>query len=186
MTAEKRYSMIKARHVAGPENDLGMNEELNVPDTLTKQEADFCELYVFGCDPYAGDAKRCYEDVFKESGGLTLKKARELMEREDVKLYIARLRKMANYETAELKSRLTEKLMHIIDETSTAVYTDRFCTPLSPAPLRAVAVQAIKTLMDMHPLKVAQEAKLELTGEGGAAGITFNLIAPPTQAEPEV
>lgn len=42
------------------------------------------------------------------------------MARDDVQEYINQLRAIANYETADLKARLTEKLLHIIDETSTA------------------------------------------------------------------
>lgn len=83
----------------------------------------------------------------------------------------------ANYETADLKARLTEKLLHIIDETSTAKYTDRRGTELSPAPLRSVAVQASKALMEMYPVKVAQESKVELKGNGDS-GIVFNVICP--------
>ena len=45
------------------------------------------------------------------------------MARDDVQEYINQLRAIANYETADLKARLTEKLLHIIDETSTAKYT---------------------------------------------------------------
>lgn len=68
-------------------------------------------------------------------------------------------------------------LIHIIDETSTAKYTDRRGTELSPAPLRSVAVQASKALMEMYPVKVAQESKVELKGNGDS-GIVFNVIVP--------
>ena len=101
----------------------------------------------------------------------------QLMARDDVQEYINQLRAIANYETADLKARLTEKLLHIIDETSTAKYTDRRGTELSPAPLRSVAVQASKALMEMYPVKVAQESKVELKGNGDS-GIVFNVIVP--------
>lgn len=106
------------------------------------------------------------------------------MAREDVNEYLTQLRIVANYNNADLKARLTEKLLHIIDETSTAQYTDRRGTVLSPAPLRSVAVQATKALMELHPIKVAQESKLELTGGDGNAGITFNVIVP--QEQPQI
>ena len=155
-----------------------------IPKTLSQQDIDFCELYIFGCDPYAGNARKCYEDIYKASSNTSLKAARELLAREDINSYITDLRKIANYETADLKARLTEKLLHIIDETSTAHYTDRRGTELSPAPLRSVAVQAVKALMELHPVKVAQESKLELTGENGA-GITFNVVVPQEQTDPK-
>ena len=99
------------------------------------------------------------------------------MLREDVKSFLEELRSIANYETTDLKSRLTEKLLSIIEETSTAQFKDRRGTLLSTAPLRSVAVQAAKALMEIHPIKVAQESKLELKGNGDA-GIVFNVIVP--------
>ena len=151
--------------------------ELKKPESLNKQEIDFCELFIFGCDPYAGNARKCYEDIFYDSSHTSLRKAKQLMARDDVQEYINQLRAIANYETADLKARLTEKLLHIIDETSTAKYTDRRGTELSPAPLRSVAVQASKALMEMYPVKVAQESKVELKGNGDS-GIVFNVIVP--------
>ena len=137
--------------------------ELKKPESLNKQEIDFCELFIFGCDPYAGNARKCYEDIFYDSSHTSLRKAKQLMARDDVQEYINQLRAIANYETADLKARLTEKLLHIIDETSTAKYTDRRGTELSPAPVRSVAV--------------SQESKVELKGNGDS-GIVFNVIVP--------
>lgn len=148
-----------------------------IAQTLNKQEKDFCELFIFGCDPYAGNARKCYEDVFSDNTKLSLKNAKELLKRDDIQEYIQYLRNIANYEIADLKARLTEKLWRIIDETSTAEYTDRRGTKLSPAPLRSVAVQASKALMEMYPVKVAQENKIELNG-GGDGGIIFNVVVP--------
>lgn len=152
--------------------------ELRKPESLNKQEIDFCELYVLGCDPYVGNEKKCYEDVFGDSSTIVRKKAKELLNREDMQNYIVQLRAIANYETVDMKARLTEKLLQIVDETSKAVYTDRRGTKLSPAPLRSVAVQASKALMEMYPVKVAQESKVELKGGNGDSGITFNVIVP--------
>lgn len=158
-----------------------MKKKIIVPKTLSQQERDFCELFIFGCDPYTGNARKCYEELFHVSSRTSLKDAQELMAREDVNEYLTQLRMVANYNNSDLKARLTEKLLHIIDETSTAQYTDRRGTALSPAPLRSVAVQAAKALMELHPVKVAQESKLELTGGDGHAGITFNVIVPQEQ-----
>ena len=162
-----------------------MEKKIQVPKTLNQQERDFCELYVFGCDPYTGNARKCYAEVFNVISATSLKEARELMAREDVSEYLTKLKAIANYESADLKARLTEKLLHIIDETSTAQYTDRRGTVLSPAPLRSVAVQAAKALMELHPVKVAQESKLELSGGEGNSGITFNVIVPEQPKSPE-
>ena len=161
-----------------------MDKKIIVPKTLSQKERDFCELFIFGCDLYTGNARKCYEELFNVSSLTSLKNAQELMAREDVNEYLTQLRIVANYNNADLKARLTEKLLHIIDETSTAQYTDRRGTVLSPAPLRSVAVQATKALMELHPIKVAQESKLELTGGHGNAGITFQVTAP--QEQPQI
>lgn len=154
-----------------------------IPKTLNKEEKNFCELYILGCDPYVGNIRKCYEDVFKRKSDTSLKEAKEFLGREDVAEYIDYLRKIANYETVDMKNRLTEKLLKIIDETSTATYTDRRGTKLSPAPLRSVAVQASKALMEMYPVKVAQESKLELTGNGENGGIVINVVAPQSKGQ---
>jgi hypothetical protein len=157
---------------------------MSKPKTLTQKEINFCELFVFGCEPYLGNARKCYQDVFGDLGQTALMNARSLLEREDVKEYIQELNRISGYGTEELKNRLTEKLLRIIDETSEAVYKDRRGTPLSPAALRSVAVQATKTLMEMYPLRVAQENKLEIGG-GGEGGIVFNVVVPEKRKENE-
>lgn len=148
--------------------------------SLNKQEIDFCELFVFGCDPYAGNARKCYEEIFHDSSYISLSKAKQLMARDDIKQHLDSLRAISLYDTEDLKARLTEKLLHIIDETSAATYQDRRGTELSPAPLRSVAVQATKALMEMYPVKVAQESKVEFKGNG-EGGIVFNVIVPQEQ-----
>lgn len=161
-----------------------MSKKIIVPQTLSQKEKDFCELFIFGCDPYTGNARKCYEELFNVGSLTSLKDAQELMAREDVNEYLTQLRIIANHNNADMKARLTEKLLHIIDETSTAQYTDRRGTVLSPAPLRSVAVQAAKALMELYPVRVAQESKLELTGGDGNTGITFNVIVP--QEQPQI
>ncbi len=56
-------------------------------------------------------------------------------------------------ETMAVKLQVTETLKAIMDETATSDYTDRFGVPLSPAPLRAVSVNAAKALMDIFPIR---------------------------------
>lgn len=63
-----------------------------------------------------------------------------------------------------------------MSETSSAEYTDKFGVPLSPAPLRAVAVNAAKALMELYPIKCSQETKLRI--DGGEGGVVFNVIVP--------
>lgn len=152
--------------------------EIVRPNTLTEEEAEFCELLALGCEPYTGNVQLCYFEIFKDNSKYAYANAQLLMSREDISGYLTRLRAVASGDIADMKARMTTTLWSIIDETSKAVYSDRRGTRLSPAPLRAVSVQAIKALMDLYPVKVAQESKLELTGGEGGTGITFNVIAP--------
>lgn len=149
---------------------------------LTEEEKLFCQLFVSGTAPYAGNATKCYTDVFHESGINVGYRSRQLLKKPAVQAYILELEEMSEETASGLKRFLTQNLIKIIEETSSAQYCDRRGNPLSPAPLRSVSVQAAKALMDMYPLKEAQVNKINI--EGGENGITFNVVVP--DAKPEV
>lgn len=156
-------------------------------DNLTEQEVLFCQLYVNGVQPFLGNLVESYREAFgiNHDDKLIRQKAKELINKEDVRNYIKELSDMSSEEAVALKQFLTENLINIIKETSTDVYRDRRGTLLSPAPLRSVAVNAAKALMDMYPIKEAQVNKLNIEGSG-EGGITFNVIVPeqkPTESE---
>ena len=144
---------------------------------LTENEILFCELYVNGTAPYAGNAAKCYSEVFKCDSKQTNHLAKTLLMREDIQAYLKELDGMTYEEAKYMKKFLTENLIHIIEETSVAQYHDRRGTKLSPAPLRSVAVSATKALMEMYPVKEAQINRLNIEG-AGEGGITFNVIVP--------
>lgn len=76
--------------------------------------------------------------------------------------------------------------MHIVEECSTTEYRDKKGRAISPAPLRSVAVQATKALMDLHGVKENQVTKVSVEGAGDG-GITFNVIMPQSSnQEPEI
>ena len=79
-------------------------------------------------------------------------------------------------ETIATRLQVAETLKAVMSETSSAEYTDKFGVPLSPAPLRAVAVNAAKALMELYPIKCSQETKLRI--DGGEGGVVFNVIVP--------
>lgn len=144
---------------------------------ISEQEKLFCELYVNGTAPYAGNAVKCYSEVFKDDGINVGNRAKGLLRTDRVREYVQELEGMEAEEAVAKKRYLTENLMKIIDECTTAQYYDRRGTALSPAPLRSVAVSASKALMDMYPVKEAQVNKLNIEG-AGEGGITFNVIVP--------
>lgn len=151
---------------------------------LTEQEVLFCELFVNGTAPYAGNAVKCYSEVYKEDGPRIRHWAKKLLAREDIQAYIKELEEMSADEAGDMKRYLTQNLMKIIDETSTAQFRDRRGTLLSPAPLRSVAVSAAKALMDMYAVKEAQTTNVNFEG-GDEGGITFNVIVPESKTETE-
>ena len=146
---------------------------------LTEQELQFCNLYVNGGLEYAGRPKKCFVEVFGED---TVKNpyasANYLMNKPHVLAHIKALLSSERFEmeTMAVKLQVTETLKAIMDETATSDYTDRFGVPLSPAPLRAVAVNAAKALMELYPVKCSQETKLRI--DGGEGGVVFNVIVP--------
>lgn len=146
---------------------------------LTEQEVLFCELFVNGTAPYAGNAVVCYSEVFKESGPRTRHCAKKLLAQEEIQSYVKELEAISAVENGDMKRYLTQNLMRILDETSTAQFRDRRGTLLSPAPLRSVAVNAAKALMEMYPVKEARTTNVNIDG-GSEGGITFNVIVPDT------
>jgi len=158
-----------------------------IPQGLTEKEAQFCEIFVCGCSPYAGNAKKCYAELFFVTEKDCSMDVVELMERQEIKDYITTLKARNAVDLEALRTRLTESLLSIADETSTMEIIDRKFGKQSPAPLRAVAVNAIKAVQEMYPLKVARDTNLNI-GTGGEAGksgggITFNVIVPREEKE---
>lgn len=147
---------------------------------LTKEEKLFCELYVNGDAPFAGNAARCYGEAFANPSGNIRSKAVRLLAREDVQEYLNELEKLTFEEARYMKKFLSQNLVKIVEECSTKEYVNRKGVPVSPAPLRSVAVSATKALMDIYPVKEAQKVSIE-GGENG--GITFNLILPEQRKE---
>lgn len=148
------------------------NQQLNEKEKL------FCELFMNGTAPYAGNAIKCYSEVFKDSGINANHRAKALLRKPVVKTYIKELEEQDAEQAVSMKRYLTQNLMRIIDETSSAQFYDRRGTSLSPAPLRSVAVSAAKALMDMYPVKEAQVNKLNIEGDGAEGGVTINVIVP--------
>lgn len=164
----------------------------DIKTTLTEVEKKFCLIYTNGPAPYVGNEVRCYQLVFNDSthepvGGMEIEvslQAHEFMNREDVKDYIDKLNALSVVNAASLRPRLTQTLLKIMDECATAKYEDKWGTELSPAALRAVAVNAAGKLTDMYGIKEDIAHKISLEGADGE-GITFNLIAPQPTPKPE-
>ena len=121
---------------------------------LTALEEKFCDLYVNGGVGFTGHLGKCYTEVFGEGAskrpGVS---ANYLIQKPHIYAYIKTLLSSERFEmeTMAVKLQVTETLKAVMNETATTDYTDRFGVPLSPAPLRAVSVNAAKALMDISP-----------------------------------
>ncbi|WP_018667128.1 hypothetical protein [Bacteroides gallinarum] len=166
-------------NVSGKEKNISEKQ-------LTEQEMQFCELYVNGGLEFAGRAGKCYEEAFK---GKSVKNpgssANYLMGKPHVAAHIKALLSSERFEmeTMAVKLQVTETLKAVMDETATSDYTDRFGVPLSPAPLRAVSVNAAKALMEIFPIRHKEENRLRIEGSDG--NVIFNVIVPQTQERNE-
>lgn len=147
-------------------------------DALTAQQEQFCQLYVCGGLNFAGQLSKCYKEVFGEDYTDVNVEARRLVRESPVMARIKELSAAMTNETESIaiKMQITETLRSIMEETANNNYTDRFGNKLSPAPLRAVAVNAAKALMELYPIKHAHETKFRI--EGGENGVVFNVIVP--------
>lgn len=146
---------------------------------LSADEAKFCLLYINAPAPLSGDPRRCYKAVFGEDIDDTEAQFRavELMSKPCVKARLDELIALNTFDSVSLKHKLTATLLKIVDECATSKSTDRFGHELSAAPMRAVSVNAIKTLNDMYGIKEDIAHKVTLEGADGN-GIVFNINVP--------
>lgn len=162
--------------MSGKTNNIPENRE---EKTLSDEELQFCELYVNGGLEYAGRPKRCYVEVFGEKAAKNPHSAANyLIHKPHVLAHIKALLSSERFEmeTMAVKLQVTETLKAVMDETATTDYTDRFGVPLSPAPLRAVSVNAAKALMEIFPIRHREENRLRIEGSDG--NVIFNVIVP--------
>lgn len=161
---------------------------------LSDKEQKFCLIYTNGPAPYNGNEVRCWQLVF--NGSTTLPRGEEEVEialdaskfiqRDDVKEYIDSINALSIVNASTLRPRITQTLLKIMDECSTAQYEDRWGMKIQPAAMRAVAVNAASKLTDMYGIKEDIAHKIQIEGSDGD-GITFNLIAPqPTKKDDEL
>jgi phage terminase small subunit len=145
---------------------------------LTQEQERFCQLYVCGGAAFAGRLSKCYKEVFGEDYKDVGLDARRLLHQPQI---ITRIKELVEpmydeAETAVIKTQISETLRAVMEETSTDSFCDKFGNPLSPAPLRAVSVNAAKALMELYPVKHVHETRLKIENADG--GVVFNVIVP--------
>lgn len=151
--------------------------EIRPIDLLTEEEERFCQLFCNGGPAYTGNQIACYKEAFsKGKKEDVMIGANELLTSEAISNRINELM-TRNYDNAMyMKMRVIESLSAIMDETRTASYKDKWGIPLSPAPLRAVSVNAAKTIADILGWKKeGGDNNININGENN---VTFNVIVP--------
>lgn len=154
------------------------NEPLNTSEQqLTREEKDFCHLYVYGGISYAGQHAKCYKEIFYVEEEQAAIAGRQLLSQSHIQAHIKDLLAIsqAEMETLAVKLQVAETLKSVMEETATSNYEDKFGVSLSPAPLRAVSVNAAKALMEIYPIKHSLDSRIKIEGEGG---VIFNVIVP--------
>ena len=143
---------------------------------LTEKEELFCQLFSNGGKRFAGNQVETYKQVFgdKENNKLMIE-SNKLLTSPAVTSRIKDImtNKMENESYA--KVRVLETLFAIMDETREAKYKDKWGVSLSPAPLRAVSVNAAKAIADIYAFKAGGETGVTINGENN---VTFNVIVP--------
>lgn len=156
----------------------------NIKDKiLTEKEKQFCELFVYGGIEYAGKPANCYEKVFGCEGMNTSSASRKLMKKPEITSKIKEMSDSLMQEHIAIKLQITETLKAVMEETATVTFEDKFGVTLSPAPLRAVSVNAAKALMELYPIKHIHETRLRIEGDKG--GVTFNVVVPEINRDEE-
>lgn len=152
---------------------------------LSDLEEQFCFLFVYGNHEFAGQHTKCYMEVFGEDSKNMSVKSHKLMKEPHILARIKELYTALQNETENIaiKLQVAETLKAVMEETSTAQFSDKFGVCLSPAPLRAVSVNAAKALMDLFPIKHVQESKLRIEGSDG--NVIFNVIVPEIKTHDE-
>lgn len=145
---------------------------------LSDAELKFCELYIYGGNEYAGQLIKCYEEAFGYEHKNVKVQSRKLLSEPHI---VSKLKELTetiqnDIEHTAIKLQITETLKAVMEETATANYEDKFGVMLSPAPLRAVSVNAAKALMELYPVKHVHETRFKIEGDKG--GIIFNVVVP--------
>lgn len=152
--------------------------EQNNEIILTESELEFCDLFVDGDKEFAGQPEACYREVFGENRKNIALAARRLMAQEHIAARIKELIAIRDIETETIavKLQVAETLKAVMSETAKGEYVDKFGVPISPAPLRAVSVNAAKALMEIFPIK--HSAAESNRNKDNSGNIIFNVIVP--------
>lgn len=152
-------------------------------DLLSEEEERFCQLFCSGGKELSGNPVAVYKEVF----GYTNKRqvavdSNKLLASPAIANRIREILKNqfdSDEQNLYRKMRVIETLFSVMDETREAKYKDKWGIDLSPAPLRAVSVNAAKAIADICGFKSGDGSGVTINGENN---VTFNVIVPQKNA----
>lgn len=139
---------------------------------------EFCDHYVNGDVGVAGDARQSYIRAFQRK--ITKREASAFLRKKHIAKKIKELYEEKQGMLYAKRIYIEEKLEAIVDECVKAKFRDRYGNLQSPAAMRSVAVNALKTLNDMNGFNAPVEIKDNTEKK---TGIHFNLIMPDENKE---
>lgn len=152
-------------------------------EMLSEEEERFCQLFCCGGKELAGNQVEVYKEVFGSTNKKQLAiESNKLLASPAITNRIREIMKNqfdSDKQNLYRKMRVVETLFSIMDETRDAKYKDKWGVDLSPAPLRAVSVNAAKAIADICGIKSGDGAGVTLNGENN---VTFNVIVPQRNA----
>lgn len=152
--------------------------EIPAVSMLTDEEEEFCQLFCNGGLDFVGKQMECYKSVFKERDDRkAMIKANELLVSPHINKRVTEIYEKNMQNNMFLKQRVINSLVKIMDETREANYKDRWGIDLSPAPLRAVSVNAASKIADICGWK-KDEGNGANINIGKESNVTFNVIVP--------
>ena len=158
-----------------------MNEDTQQNMELTAQEEAFCDLYVHGGMEFAGQILKCYRKIFGGTASMRdSAQARSLLLQPRMMARVKEMISTEQYEmeTAAVKLQVGEPLKTVMAEAATQNYLDRFGAPLSPAPLRAVSVNAAKALMELTRSNMLRRAASASRAATATSSSTLSYLKP--------
>lgn len=156
---------------------------ISATDYLTEDEERFCQLFCSGGKKFAGNQIEAYKEVFENTNKRQVAiESNKLLASPVIANRIGEIMK-SQFDNDEQnlyrKMRVIETLFSVMDETREAKYKDKWGIDLSPAPLRAVSVNAAKAIADICGFKSSDGSGVTINGENN---VTFNVIVPQKNA----
>lgn len=146
-------------------------------DLLSEEEENFCQLFCNGSVDYAGNQMACYQAIYPEKNeDKAAIISNKMLADPSISSRIKEIMSSKIADSDYIKTRVTQSLLSVMDETRTASFKNKWGIKLNPSSLRAVSVQAARTLADIYGMR--QNASDKHINIEGQSNVTFNVLVP--------